>query len=505
MEKFIWRAAVVWFVLLTLPTCVEAQYVYTTTSGQVTITQYTGTGGNVTIPDTTNGFPITTVASGAFFQVAGLTNVTFGTNVGIIAGDAIFQCVNVTNVNLPASVTNIGSGPFLDCKSLVSIFVNTNNTHYTNVGPVLFDKALATVVQFPGGLTNSYTLPASVTSVGVSFLGNSLSNIMVNSANPVFTNLGVALVTKDFKQLWAYPGTAPGSYSVPTNINTIISGSFEYSTGVTNIFIPTNTTSIGSLAFFDCANLQAITVAPTNSFFSSTNGVLFDKGYKMLIQYPCAATGSYAVPKTCTNIGIGAFGDASFLSGVFMPNGVTNIDIESFYGCTNLTVVIMGTNLASIGQQAFFLCTRLPGVVFPPKVASLGQYAFGGCFSLTSACFEGSPPTDGGSVFLSDGSLGHILHVSGTSGWLSTFDGIPTVVCTACTNAEPILGIAHRGTNALVAWSSAFPGFTLLSTTNLVAPVNWSAETAVPVVVNNLDIVTNDGRPPKKFYKLQSP
>ena len=505
MEKFIWRAAVVWLVWLTLPTFVRAQYVYTTANGQVTITQYTGTGGNVTIPDSTNGFPITTVASGAFFQVVGLTNVTFGTNVGIIAGDAIFQCVNITNVNLPASVTNIGSGPFLDCKSLVSIFVNTNNTHFTNVGVVLFDKALDTVVQFPGGLTNSYTLPATVTSVGESFIGNSLSNIMVNSANTVFTNLGVALVTKDFKQLWAYPGTARGSYSVPTNINFIISAAFEYSTGVTNIFIPTNTTSIGGLAFFDCANLQAITVAPTNSFFSSTNGVLFDKGYKMLIQYPCAATGSYAVPNTCTNIEVGAFGDAVFLSGVFMPNGVTNIDIQAFYGCTNLTVVIPGTNLISIGQQAFFLCTRLPGIVFPPAVKSLGQYAFGGCFSLTSACFEGSPPTDGGSVFLADNSLTSILHVSGATGWSGTYDGIFTAVCTACTNAEPILGIARKGTNALVEWSSAFPGFTLLSTTNLVAPVNWSAETAVPVTINNLNVVTNDGRLSKKFYKLQSP
>ena len=71
------------FLLLALPVVVQAQFTFTTNNGAITITGYTGSGGSVVIPDTINGYPVTTIGSFVFsgFSGVGLTNVTIGTNV----------------------------------------------------------------------------------------------------------------------------------------------------------------------------------------------------------------------------------------------------------------------------------------------------------------------------------------------------------------------------------------------------------------------------------------
>ena len=182
--------------LLALPAVVQAQFIFTTNSGAITITQYTGPGGDVIIPDTVNDLPVTTIGQAAFYQVSSLTSVTFGTNVTTIADNAIFQCPSLASVAIPASVTNIGSAPMIDCKSLTAISVSPSNSHYTNVNQVLFNTPQTSLIEFPGGVGGSYTIPATVTNVGQAFIGNSLTAISVNAANTIFTNLAGVLTDK---------------------------------------------------------------------------------------------------------------------------------------------------------------------------------------------------------------------------------------------------------------------------------------------------------------------
>src|SRR5258706_6658254 len=91
--------------LLVWPAKVQAQFNYTTNSGAITITGYTGPGGDVTIPDTITGLPVTKIGFAAFSSRSTLTNVF-----------------------IPGSVTNIGNYAFGSCANLSAISVDALNS-----------------------------------------------------------------------------------------------------------------------------------------------------------------------------------------------------------------------------------------------------------------------------------------------------------------------------------------------------------------------------------------
>lgn len=303
----------------------QAQFAYTTNNGTLTIVQYTGPGGDVVIPDTINGLKVSTVGSQAFFQANSMTSLTFGANVTTIEQNAVFQCPALATVIIPQSVTNIGDGPFVDCKGLTTISLTGSNPFYVVTNGVLFNRSLRYLVEFPGGVGGSDTISDIVTNTGEAFVGNSLTSIVVNPANPIYASTNGVLFNKNFTWLLSYPGAAPGSYAVPNTVSTILSASFEFSTGVTDVTLGTNVTSIGYAAFYDCSAMTSITVNSNNAFYSTTNGVLYDKAMTVLIQYPSGLPGTY----------VG-------LTSVSIPDAVTNIGFETFYSCINLSNVALG-------------------------------------------------------------------------------------------------------------------------------------------------------------------
>jgi hypothetical protein len=151
--------------------------------------------------------------------------------------------------------------------------------------------------------------------------------------------------------------------------------------------------------------LTAIQVDPSNGSFSSLDGVLFDKAKSLLIQWPGGKSGSYTIPNTVTSIGDSAFSFCGGLTGVSIPNSVT-----------------------SIGNYAFQRCDGLTGVTIPNSVISIGANVFAGCNELASVFFAGNAPA-GGRDYVFDGDPNAIIYyLPGTTGWASTFGGVPAVL-----------------------------------------------------------------------------
>src|SRR6185503_15091478 len=308
---------------LTLPAAVQAQFNYTTINGTITITGYTGPGGVVVIPATINGLPVTRIGDDAFNGKTSLTSVTIPNSVTSIGYYAFSFCTNLTSVTIPNSVTNIRGSAFYSCFSLTSV-----------------------------------TMPNSVTNIGGAAFSSctSLSTISVDVPNSLYSSVGGVLFNKSQTLLIQFPGGKAGNYTIPNAVTSIGDGAFIYCTSLTNIAIPNSVTSIASYAFSSCTSLSAITVDALNSFYSSVDGVLFNKTQTLLIQCPGGKAGSYTIPSSVTSVGGDSFSGSTGLT------SVTSIGDLAFSSCTSLTSVMIGNGVTSLGIYAFFSCSSLSAI-----------------------------------------------------------------------------------------------------------------------------------------------
>jgi uncharacterized repeat protein (TIGR03803 family) len=68
----------------------------------------------------------------------------------------------------------------------------------------------------------------------------------------------------------------------------------------------------------------------------------------------------------------------------------------------------------------------------------------------------------------------------------------------------PQLTITPSGPYVIITWPANTGGFTLQSTTNLVSPVIWNANSTVPAVIDGQNVVTNLLTGPQMFFRLQT-
>ena len=118
--------------------------------GGITITDYTGNGGDVVIPSEIDGKSVTSIGYGAFSDCTGLTSITIPDSVTKIGTMAFFWCTGLTSVTIPDSVTSIGYSAFFGCTGLTDVTIPDS---VTKINYNVFDKCEALTVY---GYKNSY-------------------------------------------------------------------------------------------------------------------------------------------------------------------------------------------------------------------------------------------------------------------------------------------------------------------------------------------------------------
>lgn len=78
-------------------------YMYTISNGTITIHRYNGSDVTLTIPDTINDFPVTSIGPDTFYGSDSLTSVTIGTNVTSIGHQAFWMAANLTTITIDVS------------------------------------------------------------------------------------------------------------------------------------------------------------------------------------------------------------------------------------------------------------------------------------------------------------------------------------------------------------------------------------------------------------------
>ncbi|MDD6983268.1 MAG: leucine-rich repeat protein [Oscillospiraceae bacterium] len=283
------------------------------------------------------------------------------------------------------AVSSDGTIIITDCKEsasgAITIPSEIDGKPVTSIGSWAFENCT--------GLT-SITIPNSVTSIGTyAFYGCSgLTSITIPNS---VTSIGD----------WAFHGCSGlTSITIPNSVTSIGDLAFHGCSGLTSITLGNSVTSIGGWAFNGCTGLTSINVASGNNYYSSNNGVLFNKKKTALIRYPQGKSQtSYTIPNSVTSIGNYAFCGCSGLTSITIPNSVTSIGDNAFYGCTGLTSITLGNSVTSIGSWAFENCTGLTSITIPNSVTSIGRGAFYECTGLTSITLGNSVTSIGSYAF----------------------------------------------------------------------------------------------------------
>lgn len=191
---------------------------------------------DIIIPETINGYSVTTIGANAFSS-----------------------CNSLTNIEIPNSVTDIGEGAFRNCQKLVSIKISNS---VTTIWDYTFDGCInLPSIEIPNSVTTignwafrncwnltSIEIPNSVTTIGYNAFCycSGLTSIKIPNS-----------VTTVERGAFSYCSSLI-NIEIPDSITTIEWGTFEYCDNLTSIEIPNSVTTIMYYAFENCSNLKRV-------------------------------------------------------------------------------------------------------------------------------------------------------------------------------------------------------------------------------------------------------
>ena len=182
-----------------------------------------------------------------------------------------------------------------------------------------------------------------------------------------------------------YFDTATGTLTSYTKTN--------YSVDIgTNIVIPDkiNGVEVKNLSdnFIKHAFAENIIVYENNKYFSSEDGVLYNKDKSELIRCynRINMQGSFTISNNVTKIGDYAFYGAGF-SKISIPNSVVTIGCNAFSFCSNLTKISIPDSVTYLGPRAFYCSSNLKKVSLSKEIKTIETSTFEGCRELTEVDF----------------------------------------------------------------------------------------------------------------------
>ncbi len=415
---------------------------YNVTDGKATITYCnTSIWGELEIPKTIDGYPVTAIGFKAFNGCTDLTSVNIPEGVTSIGSSAFLGCTSLISVSIPASVTSIKYNSFYNCINLTSVtlpdgitfigydaFYNTgyynNEENWENdvlyigkylinakntisgiyevkegtlvVGDSAFeDCAGLTSVKLPEGVTsignyafrdcsglNSITIPDSLTTIG-------------DAAFEICTNLKSVYISDitnwckiHFHSIAANPlfyadnlylnGEIVETLKIPNGITEIGDYAFSGYDGLTRVIFPNGVKKIGEAAFYSCDKLENINIPDS---VESVGLSAFSE---------CTSLKSVILPDSITNISNAAFDRCSALTSVVLPDGITQIPNYAFNECTSLTEIIIPEGVEIIGSNAFKGCLSLRNITIPHTAKTIYRNAFDKCSNLIAVSYRGT-------------------------------------------------------------------------------------------------------------------
>ena len=269
-----------------------------------------------------------------------IPNYLNGFPVKRIIGLSSYEC-NIKNIYLPDYLTYISIDAFFHCDNLENIFSSENNKSFFSID-------------------------------GVLYCGDGFFNPIYLSYYPAKnknTNLVVIDGTYGIAHAAFHSAIKLKSITLPKSISRL-----------------NNTNNDDSNAFYGCDSLENISVDSKNAYYTSENGVLYNKNKTELLSYPKAKTNEdFIVPECVEKIGSQSFAGNNFLKNLSLSSNCKVLQDSAFGKCSQLENVNFNDSLQEIDSSVFAGCKSLKKVHLPNSVTKLGSVSFLGCESLKAA------------------------------------------------------------------------------------------------------------------------
>lgn len=120
----------------------------------------------IQIPDEIDGYPVTVIGGGAFYQNSTCHSVILPETLRTIESGAFYRCSAIEDICIPNSVTYIASDAFYRVENLQFIYVAEGNGFYCDVDGILFSADMRELIAYPEGkASDEYKIPDSITTI----------------------------------------------------------------------------------------------------------------------------------------------------------------------------------------------------------------------------------------------------------------------------------------------------------------------------------------------------
>ena len=312
--------------------------------------------GGIVIPNA-----VTTIGTYAFADDIALESAKLSTSCPWLKEGLFSECGKLQAITIPVVVNKMDTQMFTNCTSLASVTFDD-------------DKDLIEMAYGSSDANNGLFRDCPVETL---YLGRWLSyNTDQPSHSPFYSiaelknlTLGKYLKVVD-KYMFSYCTGLENVY-VPDNITSINMWGFRGCSALKSVRFSENLSQIGDYGFSECASLDNVTFPASmtstsdNSFSNCSSLRNLDLGKNLLVIGPSAfendsILSEVNLPETVYGLGVGAFKSCVSLPYVKIPKGdLTTVSKESFKGCNGIEWISLSENITSLGENAFEGCTGI--------------------------------------------------------------------------------------------------------------------------------------------------